>query len=222
MSDRTRIDTVKARRISHPCHSREGPALDLIGGGTPLASRTILDPRLRRGDIVRLALTVVVSLIGGCEHPSTVTQPATETAIVADSEPVSRVEEPLLLLDDEPEDGESGEPAADNSRCFVCHVNYMDEEIAVTHASRNIGCAHCHGTSDEHIADESWASGGNGTAPDVMFPKDKINPACMACHTKEKIDTPEHAVIFAGPPDAKVCTDCHGNHRLPQRRCTWK
>ena len=30
--------------------------------------------------------------------------------------------------------------------------------------------------SDAHIADESWASGGNGTAPDIMYTRDKINP----------------------------------------------
>ena len=171
---------------------------------------------------MRLALAVVVSLLAGCERPNTVAQPTMETAVVADSGPATPVEEPLLLLDDEPEGDESDAPATDNSRCFVCHMNYMDEEIAVTHARRNIGCADCHGESDAHIADESWASGGNGTAPDVMFPRDKINPACMACHTKEKIDKPEHVAVFMGPTDAKVCTDCHGNHRLTQRRCTWK
>ena len=37
----------------------------------------------------------------------------------------------------------------------------------------------CHGVSDAHIADESWASGGNGTAPDIMYPRDKINPSCL-------------------------------------------
>ena len=88
-------------------------------------------------------------------------------------------------------------PVADNSRCFVCHVNYMQEKLAVTHAKANIGCAHCHGASDAHIADESWASGGNGTAPDIMYPRDKINSSCMHCHPKDRIDTPQHQAVLA-------------------------
>lgn len=162
---------------------------------------------------------VAISAVTGCERQGTVSQPRIETAAVADSKPAEPVP---LLLEDEPEHGTASEPAADNSRCFVCHMNYMQEEIAVTHARAGIGCAHCHGPSDAHIADESWASGGNGTAPDLMYPRDKINPSCMACHTREKIDTPQHVVVFTGPPATTVCTDCHGSHRLPQRRCKWK
>ena len=154
-------------------------------------------------------------------------QPAIQTATRADSVPAAAAsagpaEEALLLLEDEPEAGTDGGSAADNSRCFVCHVNYLQEKIAATHARANIGCASCHGPSDAHIADESWASGGNGTAPDIMYPRDKINPSCMACHPKEKIDTPQHKAVLAGTPEQKVCTDCHGNHRLPHRRCKWK
>jgi len=130
-------------------------------------------------------------------------------------------DEPLLLLDDEPDAGQSDGPQADNSRCFVCHVNYMQEDIAVIHAQANIGCANCHGQSDEHIADESWASGGNGTAPDTMFPKPKINSFCMDCHTKDKIDTDQHKPLFENF-EKMVCTDCHGNHRLEVRKCKWK
>lgn len=131
-------------------------------------------------------------------------------------------DEPLLLLDDEPEALSSGEPGADNSRCFVCHVNYMQEDIAVKHAQANIGCATCHGESDKHIADESWASGGNGTAPDIMYPRPKINAFCMDCHPKDKINTPQHQSLFLGGASLMVCTDCHGNHRLTNRKCKWK
>ena len=130
-------------------------------------------------------------------------------------------DEPLLLLDDELQVDQSDGPQADNSRCFVCHVNYMQEDIAVIHARANIGCAGCHGASDEHIADESWASGGNGTAPDTMFPKPKINPFCMGCHTKDKIEAEQHKPLFANFENM-VCTDCHGSHRLEVRKCKWK
>lgn len=131
-------------------------------------------------------------------------------------------EEPLLLSDDDEGSSEQSDgPQADNSRCFVCHVNYMEEDIAVTHARANIGCAGCHGESDEHIADESWASGGNGTPPDTMFPKPQINPFCMGCHPKEKIDTVQHRPLLANMA-MLVCTDCHGKHRLPVRKCKWK
>jgi hypothetical protein len=167
-----------------------------------------------------LIFTVVVLLAAGCERTSAVSQPEIEAAVVADSkraEPAAS-----LLLEDEPANGTASESAADNSRCFVCHMNYMEEKIAVTHAQAGIGCANCHGPSDAHIADESWASGGSGTAPDLMYPRDKIDPSCMACHTRERIDTPQHEAVFADPPGTKVCTDCHGNHRLPQRRCKWK
>ncbi len=149
-------------------------------------------------------------------------QPLTgQTAEPAQNAPLL-LDEPVLLLDEEPAmEGQNG-PTADNSRCFVCHVNYTQEELAVTHARANMGCADCHGPSDAHIADESWASGGNGTAPDVMYPREKINPSCLACHPGEKLAMPQHEPVFAPSAGQKVCTDCHGDHRLPQRRCTWK
>jgi hypothetical protein len=136
--------------------------------------------------------------------------------------PLLLEDEPLLLLEDDPTPAAADGPVADNTRCFVCHANYLDEEIAVTHARANIGCASCHGESDAHIADESWGSGGNGTAPDIMYPKEEINPSCMRCHPQDRIDIPEHEPVFANADESKVCTDCHGDHRLTVRRCTWK
>jgi len=166
-----------------------------------------------------LIFTVVTFLAAGCERTGTVSRPKIETAAVADSRPA---EPAPLLLQDEPENGEQSESAADNSRCFVCHVNYMQEKIAVTHAKAGIGCAKCHGASEAHIADESWASGGNGTAPDIMYPRDKIKPSCMVCHAGEKIGAAQHQAVLAAAPGTSACTDCHGSHRLPQRRCKWK
>jgi hypothetical protein len=142
--------------------------------------------------------------------------------LLLEEKPLLLDDEPLLLLDDGPNEASSSGSMADNSRCFVCHINYMNEDIAVTHARVNISCANCHGESDEHIADESWASGGNGTAPDIMYPRTKINPFCMGCHNKEKIDTEQHKPLFAGNNDEKYCTDCHGEHRLANRKCKWK
>jgi hypothetical protein len=132
----------------------------------------------------------------------------------------SKAAEPLLLLDG----GEktSAAPVADNSRCFVCHLNYMQEDIAVVHARANIGCVNCHGNCDAHIADESWASGGNGTAPGIMYPREKVNPFCMGCHPKDKMPAARHAAFLAGTAKETYCTDCHGKHRLAQRKCKWK
>jgi hypothetical protein len=98
----------------------------------------------------------------------------------------------------------------------------MQEDIAARHARANIGCANCHGNCDAHIADESWASGGNGTAPGIMYPREKVNPFCMGCHPKDKMPAARHAAFLAGAAKETYCTDCHGKHRLAQRRCKWK
>lgn len=179
--------------------------------------------------------SIAMVAMSGCEQSSAPSESSikTEAAPASSSDNTPAVtakeeeplllldEEPLLLIEDEPTPTASGKPVADNSRCFVCHANYLDEKIAATHAQAGIGCADCHGPSDAHIADESWGSGGNGTAPDTMFPKAKINPACLHCHPRSEIDTPQHEPVFAAT-EAKVCTDCHGDHRLAVRRCTWK
>jgi hypothetical protein len=137
-------------------------------------------------------------------------------------------DEPLLLLDDEPllllDDGAGGAPiaesGADNSRCHVCHLNFTMEEIAVTHAKEDIGCGDCHGECDEHIDDESWATGGPGTPPGIMYPPEKIDPACRECHDTH--DAPAHKILKRWQercprktdPSTIVCTDCHGRHRI--------
>lgn len=129
-------------------------------------------------------------------------------------------EQPLLLLDEETENQKT-DSMADNSRCLVCHLNYELEDIAITHAREGYGCAHCHGQSDAHIADESWASGGNGTPPDIMYRPNEVIPACLKCHELSKSD-PECHCEFPRLDEKKSCTDCHGNHRLQSRKCRWK
>jgi len=188
-----------------------------------------------------LLTALMVSIVLGCQPksqqppptqsaPSNGSAPAMASSETADAlggneDPLLRDEEPLLLddepllLDDEP--GEDSDHWADNSRCHVCHINYATEKLAVTHAKQGMGCADCHGQSDEHIADESWASGGNGTAPDRMFPRDTVNPFCFDCHKPDSLPRSRHKAVLTDPP-RKVCTDCHGKHRLAVRKCKWK
>jgi hypothetical protein len=139
--------------------------------------------------------------------------------------PPPALAEPLLLLDDTPATNAPAAKMADNTRCQVCHLNLAMEEMTLTHARAEIGCAKCHGASDHHIADESWASGGNGTAPEIMYPKYKINGFCRACHNgpNETKKTGPPCPKLAGAWTAKkFCTECHGKHRLPERKCKWK
>jgi hypothetical protein len=173
-----------------------------------------------------LVFVAVCVVVIGCGQEENVREPETNGGSRTppadrDKAPLLLDDESSLLLDDDSQTERSDGPEADNSRCFVCHINYMQEDIAVIHARANIGCSGCHGESDEHIADESWASGGNGTAPDIMYPPAKINPFCMGCHTKDKIDTEQHKPLFANF-EKMVCTDCHGSHRLEARKCKWK
>lgn len=104
-------------------------------------------------------------------------------------------------------------PAVDNSRCFVCHLNYQEEKVAASHAKVGIGCEKCHGASDAHCGDEN-----NVTAPSAMYGKEKINPFCLQCHpTLSAI----HKPVLAGTFDRKYCTECHGDHRLVRRSRIW-
>ena len=135
-------------------------------------------------------------------------------------------DEPLLL--DEPAEPEKA-PAktaekrlADNGACFVCHVNYRGEELAVRHAGEGVGCADCHGPSHAHCNDEN-----NTTPPDTLYPAAAIGKACGACHDSH--DVPAVQVIARWlkrcatktDPSTIVCTDCHGEHRLKLRSVRW-
>ncbi len=126
--------------------------------------------------------------------------------------------EPLLLLEDEPEAlATPTGPVADNSRCYVCHVNYEEEPLTFVHAMADIGCQRCHGTSDAHCSDED-----NITPPDITYPAAKIDSFCMGCHTKDKIDIPVHKSVLADiGTEEGCCTNCHGEHRLSHRTRRW-
>lgn len=180
-----------------------------------------------------LATAVLILASAGCEQGQSDNETQTDSVTVRESAknekpllleddpPLLLDDEPLLLLDD-PAASQADADMADNSRCFVCHINYVQEKIAVIHAKQDMGCNHCHGESDEHIADEFWASGGNGTAPDKIYAKDKVNPFCLDCHSKDKLPEEQHKPVFADSNSKKHCTDCHGEHLLEERKTKWK
>jgi hypothetical protein len=118
---------------------------------------------------------------------------------------------PAMELDSSPG------PVADNSRCYVCHVNFKDEVLTKVHAQAAIGCTRCHGDSDGHRSDED-----NITPPDVMFPKVKIKSFCTSCHDKNTLSIPAHKSVIAEMDPLKACcTECHGEHRLNYRTRKW-
>jgi len=106
----------------------------------------------------------------------------------------------------------------DNSFCYVCHGNYKSEPLARRHLKAKITCSRCHGSSDDHSADEDGL-----TPPQIMFPKDAINPTCMICHKVEKLAAvAAHEKVLVNRPDKPACTDCHGkNHRMAHRTRVW-
>jgi hypothetical protein len=128
--------------------------------------------------------------------------------------------EPLLLLAEssgaEGLESAAG-PAADNSRCHVCHINFENEALTSVHARAGIGCERCHGASDAHCSDED-----NVTPPGTMYPVEKIKSFCMGCHPKEKIGIAVHNSVMAETNPAQACcTNCHGDHRLNYRTRQW-
>ncbi|MBN1342033.1 MAG: hypothetical protein JXQ73_05095 [Phycisphaerae bacterium] len=106
---------------------------------------------------------------------------------------------------------------ASNGRCYVCHINYEEEELATLHAKAGVGCEKCHGASDAHCSDEEGL-----TAPRYMYAPAKVNGSCLKCHPRDRIDIKPHASLFdAAKPSGKLCTDCHGKHRLSKRTRNW-
>jgi hypothetical protein len=175
--------------------------------------------------LVILVFSLLTLFSLNCEqnrsHEDLKNNPISDTQPTKKESPLLLDDGALLLLEDETNETASGD-MADNSRCFVCHINYVDEKIAVVHARQDMGCAHCHGESDAHIDDESWASGGNGTAPDTIYAKDQVNTFCLNCHVGGELPDKEHKILFTNPPPKKYCTDCHGEHLLKERKTKWK
>lgn len=107
---------------------------------------------------------------------------------------------------------------ADNSYCLVCHANFKSEKISSIHQKEGIGCAKCHGESDSHSADEDGL-----VPPEIMFAKEQIQGACMECHKEADLrEVTDHDAVFTAEPSKhKVCTDCHGEHRMAVRTRIW-
>jgi hypothetical protein len=168
---------------------------------------------------------------------SPVSEPELSQAEKPGGPPALVIDQDAPLLLDEPGRAENPLPAAsphpqlltkqervlaENGPCFVCHVNYQAEPLAKQHAGADVGCVSCHGPSYAHRNDEN-----NTTPPDVMYPRNGIDPACRKCHASH--DVPAGKIVtlwlqrFADKTDAQsiVCTDCHGDHRLKVRTVRW-
>ncbi|MBT3199054.1 MAG: hypothetical protein HN350_03970, partial [Phycisphaerales bacterium] len=116
---------------------------------------------------------------------------------------------------------------ADNSFCYVCHINFKKEPFVLQHRAANIGCSDCHGESLPHADDED-----NATAPMIMYTKQVVNASCgkSGCHSEKRMKkvTSHKAWYAAGGPKGsdtktgkKYCTDCHGMHKIDERQRKW-
>ncbi len=70
---------------------------------------------------------------------------------------------------------------ADNSPCMVCHMDFKKEPISLSHEKAGIGCAYCHGLSNDHGGDEL-----NILLPDKLYGQMEIVPLCKSCHPEHK------------------------------------
>lgn len=117
---------------------------------------------------------------------------------------------------------EKVELKVDNFACYVCHGNYEDEELVVSHGKEEVGCVDCHGQSYAHRNDED-----NVTPPDKMYAPEDVDKMCGTCHKMH--NAPARNVIQRWQqrcpaktnPEAIVCTDCHFQHRLRFRTVWW-
>lgn len=118
-------------------------------------------------------------------------------------------------------------PFVANLFCGACHYAFGEEELAISHERVGIGCERCHGESERHRSDED-----NATPPEIMYPRERINPTCMMCHPRQKIEhVSYHDSFLAGAEtifdeksvDKKICcTDCHAkDHRIKVRSIRW-
>jgi len=123
----------------------------------------------------------------------------------------------------------TGEVFVANVFCSACHYGFAEEDLARTHERAGVGCERCHGESERHRSDEN-----NVTPPEIMYPRDKINPTCMMCHPRHEIRrVPAHEALLAGAKTSldsasesdahpTVCTDCHAKeHRITVRAIRW-
>jgi len=120
----------------------------------------------------------------------------------------------------EPPPAKKTYPRADNSFCFVCHLNFKKEEFVLVHAAGGVGCVKCHGETLEHADDEDHT-----TPPDIMYDTSAVNASCLTaeCHPRAEMEKEIGHRPFYDGTDAErtTCTDCHGKHRLEVRQRRW-
>ena len=112
------------------------------------------------------------------------------------------------------------DPLGANAGCYVCHMTFVNEELATVHLAAKIGCIQCHGASAAHANDENVGA----TPPDAVIERDQINDHCRACHETHDV-APELMIArwkerqearkpFERPTLPVICTDCHGDHTI--------
>ncbi len=115
-----------------------------------------------------------------------------------------------------------------NDPCYVCHMPFIKEDLAVVHAKVHVWCGTCHGPSVAHVEDEHIGV----TPPDVVFKKGRVDRMCSECHDPQEhtplTEKTRRARLAEGKKAqreikrrkvqvAGVCTDCHGRHWIPPR-----
>jgi len=129
-------------------------------------------------------------------------------------------------------DSESDVVFVANLFCEACHMDFGEEQLALAHERVGIGCERCHGESLRHRSDEA-----NITPPQLMYPRNHINPTCMMCHARHAIRHVEahQGILEAGlsvfedemphdtdGPVTQACIDCHGReHKMKVRTIRW-
>jgi hypothetical protein len=177
--------------------------------------------------VVERSLVIATLLLSGVLIFASQISPGNEARIVAcdgnDPQSVSTVKAV------QSPDLKPGDSFVANPFCFACHLDFDEEELALQHEIWGIGCERCHGESFRHRSDEA-----NLTPPEIMYPKERVNPSCMSCHPRQDIqNTKDHEPILeaglstfeeatpVGKDAKKYCTDCHGGkHRVMRVRAT--
>jgi hypothetical protein len=195
--------------------------MSVISPPNPLRTRTLLTfILLAAGSFSLLAVVPVLPPAWGADEAGS-PKPASKLPPLKSL----KVDKSAPLLLDEPtaEEGKDQAFLRINEACYVCHGNYREEPMAVSHAKQDVSCMECHGPSLEHRNDED-----NITPPDKMYALAKIDAGCQAdCHDSH--DAPAREVLKRWQercPDKTdvsqvVCTDCHGFHRLTRRTVQW-
>ena len=105
------------------------------------------------------------------------------------------------------------DPLGPNAACYVCHMTFVFEELALVHLTQKVTCIKCHGTSGPHANDENIGA----TKPDITYPREKIDAHCGECHKTHDASAQDVVArwLEIDQPDGQpVCTDCHGMHKI--------